>query len=1583
MVQALNTALAQSQLAHTKASEVLATLKPMDVFCNEELTKLLKEKWKVDVDVERDTLDIVEKFAAGTGVLPFGYESYITTTPSSLLHAAMENFTSAQALSGGIPGDSLIKINAHPQTAPEITPTKFAALCRDLDLGNRYQRHIFEVLAPPATTTGNGVAGAAATATDILRLKRLDMQVAAHMAYLKKDISRAAYTTLLKIIEQDVPAAQVKDALLDDAPLIWQGVMIHDICLVGALVFSKVSIDTETKAKCLVYMPNEPRRPFYEYASLDEFKVYLALHLQSASYRKRFTELFLFGNDKIDFFSHFDKDKVVGTLKALPANASVAYFLYSAFVSKTQKDARILAVPTADVDEQQREKTLQLLLDGGLLLLNAAAFFVPVLGQLMLVTAAFDIVSEVYEGVVDWTHGERNEALTHLLTVVENVAQMAAFAAGGKVVSALSKSVKEQVAFYDGFEAVTRADGNTRLWKPDLEPYKQTSTLPADVTPDSQGLYRHAGHTSIVMDGAPYRVARKSAESAWTINHPLRTEAFQPAVEQNVEGGWRHVHEHAHEWHDAGYALERASPRLSDLDVDLEPFADITELSTDTLHHMHESNLKLPQRLNDCLERYTLDQSITEMIAAMERAETENTDFLQEQLHTLPRLPGWPEDRFIEVRDEKNLVLSRFPETAPHNDDINSVHVSQKQLDSGELLDTVISGLYPQEVEGMIGSTITIKESKSHLLAKKIAASLKSNRQPLRDWLYKNHDGTATGDVAALHEKAPDLPTRVCQELLENASCRDRSFLRERKLLGIDLTRQVNEARAAIRRDRALTGLRFPQLANADSDRLALGLMDRVQGWNDGSRLELREGSATGTLLDSVGAADSLSPDVIVKTTSGYQVNRSVGKVSSTLKSETLPQAILDALPATRRTGMGLTGEDALDIATLRARLTRAGAGDPEHTGRLLRGERIDKANYLSACVQADPPAPGSYSRALIRRVRKLYPQFTDLQVSSFLDEAGTTLTLRVNRIRELERQLKTFLGVLRTWREDEVEMNKLPGPLNDIRVNRRQVANVLENCWRRVAHPRWPRGKPVDTLTLERNPSGQLPTLSEQDVAHVRNLSIKHMEAGDKLAYFLRPFKGLVSLELDNNQLTRLPEAVSLMPNLEHLRLDGNQLQLTEHTLRKLTAMSNLRTLGLSGNQLGATVDVSKMLDLKELFLSDTHATELPVGLARLTHLDIADLRNNQIQVLPDWLFQKPRQFVEAIDLTGNTLAAVSLAKVQAYYDRTSIGMGLLKTKSAVALTEQRARDLWMSKSAEENYASRNRTWVALKNEPDSIGFFRLLADIGGTKDNIHWHEEMTRRVWSVIDATQTDGALRDQLLAMAVRANCDDAAATIFSNLEVAVDLDTVVRQAANAHEKAALLLQLGKRSFRLDYLTKIAGEKALADKTLDPVQVELAYRIQLAESLKLVGQPKAMHRQDLGKVTQADLTNATTRITAAELSPELSNYISGRTFWRDFLREHFASKFTALAAPFHVRLEAATERHEQRKKPAAEGEKPLVDGDKMPAETEQTLAEHYRTEADAIGDELKIAEADLFTDLTKTFIQADALGVCFAFD
>lgn len=1555
-VQALKAAFEESERTYVRAAKVLALLKPLDVFCKEKLNALLKEKWKVAVNVERDTLQITRTRFLTTQTLPAGFQVALITTSRSLLHAAMENFTKAEGESGGISAESLIRINASTQKGAEITPVKFAALCRELNLGALYQAHIATTLALPATPEATTAVNNAASVADIRRLKLLDMKVAVHIAFLKKHIGSDVYSMLLSLISQDVPAAQTKEALFDGAAVTWQGLMIHDACICGALVFSKVSIDIDPTAKCVVYLPNDPERPVYEYASLDDFKSYLTGQLQIKSYKEYFASQFLPGHDKHDFFTAFDEDMTLGTLTATPAEC-LSDFFFGAFVSKTQRDARILAVPTEDVDEDQREKTVQMLLSGGLLLLNAAAFFVPVLGQLMLAVAVVDIVSEVYEGVQDWAHGERHKALGHLLNVVENLAQMAAFAIAGKAVSAaLSRSVKEEAVFFDDYEAVTRDDGKQRLWKPDLTPYKQTSVLPKTLQPDAKGIYKDGEHSSIVLDEGAYRVAHADALKHWQIKHPAREDAFRPATERNIEGGWRHVHEHAHEWRDSGYALQRTAPHLKDISQrQLTRIADITGMSPAELYRLHEGDLKLPARLTDCIERFRLNGRISGLITAMEAGETTHTGYVQEQMHTLPTLPGWPAKRFIELRDADGVAISRFPQTAPVNDTVNSVYVSQAQLSGGQLLDTVINGLYTKEVEGILG--VTTAQSKPKLLAEKIAETLKNDRRPLHDWLYTTYDGVGTGDVATLREKVPDVPTRVAQELLDNASEQDRTFLRDHKTLGLGLSRQVDETQSAIRLDRALTGLHLPQLANADTEKLALGLMDRVQGWDDGFRLELRQNTLTGTLLGSAGKPDAALTGTIVKTSDGYLVTHTNGTLLTTTTSKTLDESILHALPAKQRTAMGLSGADSVDTIVLRERLVAEATGNPVRTSRVLQGTNKDGAEHLSGCTQADPPVPNVHAKGLVRKVRKLYPLFTDAEVSSFLDAAGSTRSLQANRVKELEQQWKTLRAVLHTWRHDEAQMKKLPGNLNDLRVSRRQVANAIESCWRRVKDPRWPKDQPNTTLKLERNPAGPLPTLTEQDVAHVRTLIVKDMGAGDDLAYFLKPFKGLTRLELDGNQLTRLPEALSLMPDLEHLSLNRNKLALTEHTLRKLADMRKLKTLGLTGNRLGATPDVSKMFDLQSLFLGDTHSTELPVGLSRLPYLDIVDLRGNKIRTLPDWLFSATQEFASKINLRHNPLSDTSKAKLKTFRDKTGIGMGFLEDDVAV-LTEQKARELWMPDSRNTDYVSRDRLWTAMKNEPDSEGFFRLLSELGSTADSRFVREDMTRRVWNVIEAAQADPSMRDLILPLAIRTNCDDAAATMFSNLEVAVDIETLVRETANAQNQTAGLLSLSRRLFRQDYLAGLAAEHVKAKTSVDPVEVELAYRTGLAEKLDLVGQPKHMRFASLSGVKSTDLDVAYHKVITAELSSELLTDISKRSFWIDFMRGHHKKEFSDLAEPFHKRMETAFT-------------------------TQAKLGAGYRAHVDGIAAELKQAETTLVKKFTEEAMKADDLKTCFILD
>ena len=64
------------------------------------------------------------------------------------------------------------------------------------------------------------------------------MAVDAHVAYLKKQISQAAYTTLLAALALPASTAQVHGVQLDGKPMVPSSLSILDTAIDGVVVFS-------------------------------------------------------------------------------------------------------------------------------------------------------------------------------------------------------------------------------------------------------------------------------------------------------------------------------------------------------------------------------------------------------------------------------------------------------------------------------------------------------------------------------------------------------------------------------------------------------------------------------------------------------------------------------------------------------------------------------------------------------------------------------------------------------------------------------------------------------------------------------------------------------------------------------------------------------------------------------------------------------------------------------------------------------------------------------------------------------------------------------------------------------------------------------------------------------------------------------------------------------------------------------------------------------------------------------------------------------------------------------------------------
>ncbi|MEY2913446.1 MAG: hypothetical protein RLZZ184_2755 [Cyanobacteriota bacterium] len=134
-------------------------------------------------------------------------------------------------------------------------------------------------------------------------------------------------------------------------------------------------------------------------------------------------------------------------------------------------------------------------------------------------------------------------------------------------------------------------------------------------------------------------------------------------------------------------------------------------------------------------------------------------------------------------------------------------------------------------------------------------------------------------------------------------------------------------------------------------------------------------------------------------------------------------------------------------------------------------------------------------------------------------------------------------------------------------------------------------------------------------------------------------------TLDLRNNQLTTLPEAIAQLSNLTVLDLRNNQLTRLPEAIAQL---SHLTALGLSNNQLTRLPEaIAQLSHLRVLYLSDNQLTRLPEAIAQLSNLRELYLSNNQLTTLPEAIAQlstlpeaiKQLSQLEKLDLRGNQL--------------------------------------------------------------------------------------------------------------------------------------------------------------------------------------------------------------------------------------------------------------------------------------------------------------------------------------------------------
>ena len=461
---------------------------------------------------------------------------------SELLPRLLRNFSAEQAdASHYYPGAGVVEDGKLLACAPH----QVAMRCRELDLGAQYQRHLDDILTPTDPAQRQRV-------LDLFTAdKRATLVAQAHCAYLKGDIDADALYLLL-------------DFAVDKAG---SHVRCHTLQLLGFNLpgtrLLELSADAPVLAgQLLLHLPGDTRRPVRQFTSWTLLNDELATELRYADYVD-FLTCQLDRDDRLSFLGklrplmHQARPQLQATALTCAGNSFKG--LAREQIERIKQDAATLLVSTAAVDEAVHRQRVQALESAGLTVASVLASFIPGVGELMLVGLVKDLLSEVYEGVVDWSHGQREEALDHLLGVVGNLA-ISALVAGG---SALALRELRRSAFVERLLPVIRGDASRRLCAPDRVRYASPLSLPASA--DDDGLLRAQGRHWWRNAEQLIEVRQASASERWRIVHPSRPQAWTPELMGNGDGAWWHAGEQPLQWQGVEYLLRRLGPRSQGL----------------------------------------------------------------------------------------------------------------------------------------------------------------------------------------------------------------------------------------------------------------------------------------------------------------------------------------------------------------------------------------------------------------------------------------------------------------------------------------------------------------------------------------------------------------------------------------------------------------------------------------------------------------------------------------------------------------------------------------------------------------------------------------------------------------------------------------------------------------------------------------------------------------------------------------------------------------------------------------------------------------------------------------------------------
>lgn len=1324
-----------SRTSNETLAKTLKGLKSVTEFAQPLLEQALQKKFALKVDVTQTWL----------------YEPLFSShlgTDQNLLQLALRNFESDQSFDErtiiaeqgesapmGAGGDGLYGWY-YPKSGPSacykirklaIEPADFAALCRELDIGKQYQDHL--------TAMFDAADRAATVRTQTIEAWKDNLRVHAHIARLKGLITPTAYLAMLGVLNGE------ESPKLDGEPVAFSqlhvlGLPASEMFVIGASRRKKKKVDLSWSnpgvnlfevlaykdSRIIVCIPGDPVTPVKEYASLKAFEKDLALRLREVNYQRSFLRLIPHG-DAGRFLG-----KIQPALQTLKWNAdfphrkqtlfgqrdgiyesvyrdepeldlSEAFFdgdlfseLYTRHKTRLKETAWQLAVPTAKVDHDAWYERLAHYAEWGLNILNVAAFFVPGLGEVMMAVMAVQLTLDVYHGVEAWSIGDTDQAWNYLESVAANMAFMAVM---GAVVSKAPKMLSTPIS--DGLVKIKLPFGDEQLWRPGLAPYKSNVVLPSTLKANKLGQYEEGGRTYIRLDGEVYEKTFDPAINKWRLKHPTDPHAYHPVLEHNGHGAWRHSFERPLEWNRA--TLLRRMGHLTDgIDTAvLEKIADISGVDDAALRKMHVDNLRMPSLLSDTLRQFQLDRQVSEMIEKIRLGQTVPDNRYNFILSQVVKMPRWPQGRVIEVFDQASPggPLSHYGQASMPPK--ATIRISSADISAGKLAGQVLSTLEEQEIVRLLGGEgARVDAERETVFRQQLADHLTANKTSVFDSVDKGSAASIAEmpDLKELQRVFPSLSNDAAQEILANATTSERLHIKQKGRLPASLLLKGRVRARLARLNRALAGMHLQTMASLDSQRLALHALEKLPGWPEQLRVEIRQRERRGQLLASIGSESA--EDVKYLVVDGYQ-NRQARQFqafdregndlnSVPATGDNFYASIMHALPDDARLRLGLphVGQS----AELQKALTTYAAGHRELMMEALEPNavrrRFKTPTRLTDGRMGYPlsgrGAAGMINQALISRVRDVYPDLSDelaeMMVRQLLLE-GSTESQIAHLLNMRAREYAVLTAQLDDW---------AIFPFHE------QIAQKIRNAWRS-------RGlyDTKATVHLDLSAADILPKLNA-NFPHVRSLELSVSGVLSQTPEtFIRQFPNVRSLNLaiwEGAPGAGLVETLQRLTTLRELQLVGGlNPGFSESVQALIDVMPQLERLELRG--VASELDVSRLPDLRSLSVSGS--TEAwPKGALELPHLSTLDVSHSNIETLPPELFEgheslwpglkvnwarfDPEQFVKAYEyVLGNRAHVLDSEQMLDQYCRDTLqnAMNSSNELSGTALKQLKSEGL------------------------------------------------------------------------------------------------------------------------------------------------------------------------------------------------------------------------------------------------------------------------------------------------------------------